>query len=404
MTTGFPSKRISPSSGAWMPATHLTRVDLPAPLSPTSAMTSPGLTSKSTSVSACTDPNALEMPRSWRIGVSLTVPGFLPEFRWRRPAGAPPPVDPLWLLAELLELADAHVALLQELVLEESRVVGLGDRDDRNLDSRLLLAAVLAEPVDPGHLLVLQQRDSRRRGCVGLEGHVLVDGHRLPARDDVLHALHSRVLSRQSDRLQLLRFQRGNHSAGDAVVRRDGAVDLVVRLQQHLLEDGLRVRRQPERHELLRALAQLAALEERVQNSVVSTLEPERVLIRRAAPELGDDGLRLPLQGLDDAVGLGFADGLTVEGDVHLRDTADHLTVVVDRLTAGPCELLLDRDRRALGDVGDDGHLRPAGQTRIGLRDHLLRVIQRVRDRVGHSSLLQGLGEVRRVKLHPPDG
>src|SRR5881397_3385274 len=154
-----------------MPATHLISVDLPAPLSPTSAITSPSRTSKSTSLSAWTDPNDFEIPRSWRIGVSLTVSGFLPQSRWRRPPRAPPPVGPLWLLAELRELADADVALLQELVLEEPRVVGLRDRDDLQGDGRLFLAAVLAEPVDPGHLLVLQQRDGRLGGCVGLEGH-----------------------------------------------------------------------------------------------------------------------------------------------------------------------------------------------------------------------------------------
>src|SRR5205823_12354647 len=113
-----------------MPATHLIRVDLPAPLSPTSAMTSPWRTSKSTSLSACTDPNDFEIPRSWRIGVSLTVSGLFPTRKpVEAPAGAPPTADPLWLTAELRELADAHVALLQELVLEESRVVRLGDRD-----------------------------------------------------------------------------------------------------------------------------------------------------------------------------------------------------------------------------------------------------------------------------------
>src|SRR5258705_3743004 len=178
-----------------MPATHLIRVDLPAPLSPTSAMTSPSRTSKSTSLSACTDPNAFEMPRSWRIGVSLTGVAFPTTKPVEAPAWAPPPVGPVRLLAELREFADAHVALLQELVLEEPRVVGLRDRDDRNLDGRLLLAAVLAEPVDPGHLLVLQQRDGRRRGCVGLGGHVLVDGCRLPARADDMHHLTRRTLA-----------------------------------------------------------------------------------------------------------------------------------------------------------------------------------------------------------------
>src|ERR1700730_3222530 len=171
-----------------MPATHLIRVDLPAPLSPTSAMTSPWRTSKSTSVSACTDPNDFEIPRSWRIGVSLTVSRFLPQSRWRRPPRAPPPVRPVRLLAELLELPDAHVALLQEFVREESRVVGLGDRDHLQGNGRLLLTSVLAEAVDPGHLLVPEQGDGGRGGSIGLGGHVLVGGYRLPAPECVVPA------------------------------------------------------------------------------------------------------------------------------------------------------------------------------------------------------------------------
>src|SRR5206468_11625909 len=65
---------------------HLIRVDLPAPLSPTRAITSPSRTSKSTSVSACTEPNDLERPRIWRSDVSLRA-DFLPHNRWRRPGG-----------------------------------------------------------------------------------------------------------------------------------------------------------------------------------------------------------------------------------------------------------------------------------------------------------------------------
>src|SRR5215210_9015209 len=45
-----------------MPAIVLTSVDFPAPLSPTSATTSPGWTSKSTSLSACTGPKLLLTP------------------------------------------------------------------------------------------------------------------------------------------------------------------------------------------------------------------------------------------------------------------------------------------------------------------------------------------------------
>src|SRR3954454_9026445 len=90
--TSRPSKRISPLSGECVPAMHLISVDLPAPLSPTSAITSLGRTSKSTSVSACTDPNDFVIPRSSRRGVaslSVTVASFLPHRRWGRLVGVP---------------------------------------------------------------------------------------------------------------------------------------------------------------------------------------------------------------------------------------------------------------------------------------------------------------------------
>ena len=69
MCTVSPSKTISPLSGEWVPATHLIRVDLPAPLSPTSAITSPGMTSNSTSLSAWTEPKLFEIPWSSSSGV-----------------------------------------------------------------------------------------------------------------------------------------------------------------------------------------------------------------------------------------------------------------------------------------------------------------------------------------------
>ena len=88
-----------------------------------------------------------------------------------------------------------------------------------------------------------------------------------------------RVLAAERDRLQVLRLQRRDDCAGDVVVRRDRRVDLVVRLDEHLREDRRCVGREPVGHELLRALRQLPALEERVQNGVVAALEPERVLV-----------------------------------------------------------------------------------------------------------------------------
>src|SRR2546423_7872759 len=101
-----------------MPATHLISVDLPAPLSPTSAITSPRRTSKSASASACTGPNAFETPRSSRMGVSVSATRVL-YHGGDAPKGASGRVRSL--LAVLLELALADVALLQEAVLEEER-------------------------------------------------------------------------------------------------------------------------------------------------------------------------------------------------------------------------------------------------------------------------------------------
>src|SRR5207248_5060893 len=99
-----------------MPAMHLISVDLPAPLSPTSAITSPLRTSKSTSVSACTEPNDFETPRSSRRGASLT--GRVSY--QRRDGGAPESASVLRsFLAVLRVLPVADVALLQETTRDE---------------------------------------------------------------------------------------------------------------------------------------------------------------------------------------------------------------------------------------------------------------------------------------------
>ena len=57
----------SPEVGACTPASTLTSVDLPAPLSPTRATTSPAWMSRSMSVSADTAPKFLQMPRRLRM-------------------------------------------------------------------------------------------------------------------------------------------------------------------------------------------------------------------------------------------------------------------------------------------------------------------------------------------------
>src|ERR1044072_360666 len=136
MCTSRPSNRTSPLSGVCVRATHLIGVDLPAPLSPTSAITSPRRTSKSTSSSACTEPNVFVMPRSSRRGVSVTVARFLTRWRGRR-LGRRLPRGSFALLAVLLVLPDADLAPLQEPVREEPLVVRLRDPDDRDRVGRL---------------------------------------------------------------------------------------------------------------------------------------------------------------------------------------------------------------------------------------------------------------------------
>src|SRR5208337_640560 len=65
---GSPPRRISPASWRNTPEIALMIVDLPAPLSPASATTSPGWTSKDTAFSACTAPKDFETFRIDRIG------------------------------------------------------------------------------------------------------------------------------------------------------------------------------------------------------------------------------------------------------------------------------------------------------------------------------------------------
>src|SRR4051794_18613032 len=68
MWVWLPSKKTSPASNGKMPATHLIIVDLPAPLSPTSAVTSPARATRSTPRSACTAPKFLRPPRTSSVG------------------------------------------------------------------------------------------------------------------------------------------------------------------------------------------------------------------------------------------------------------------------------------------------------------------------------------------------
>ena len=73
--TGSPSMRISPPSGRWIPVSTLTIVDLPAPFSPTSAVTVPACSSSETPESARTPGNVLVMPSSASTGGAVMAGG-----------------------------------------------------------------------------------------------------------------------------------------------------------------------------------------------------------------------------------------------------------------------------------------------------------------------------------------
>ena len=69
-------------SGGWAPEIDLISVDLPAPLSPTRATTSPGWTSRSTSLSASTGPKLFVKPFSARRGCDRNRPRTAAAVLW----------------------------------------------------------------------------------------------------------------------------------------------------------------------------------------------------------------------------------------------------------------------------------------------------------------------------------
>src|SRR5215212_9802984 len=326
---------------------HLISVDLPAPLSPTSAMTSPERTSKSTSVSASTWPKLLETLRASSVGavsaVGVGVVSATASVTSARPpwggggAHRSAPAGWLVLLAVLLELAATDVALLVDVL--------------RRVDVRgRLLGLVRHRPRRP-RLVAGQEGLCRPDGFGGEQTGVLPNRHRLPAGDDVLHALLRRVLTGERDRLQLLRLQRGDDGAGEAVVRGCDGVDLVSGPDEHLLEDRPCLLVVPAGDELVRALLEGAVLEQRVEDRVVPALEEIRVVVGRAAVQPRDNRvlavLPVRLQALDHALALENADLLALERDVDVADAADDLAVVLDDLCALGLRRLLDRERGA---------------------------------------------------------
>src|SRR5215212_4814434 len=72
IVTSSPSRKTWPSSGWWTPLRHLMSVDLPAPLSPSSARTSSRRNSRLTLSRASVAPNRFVTLRTSRIGVSFS--------------------------------------------------------------------------------------------------------------------------------------------------------------------------------------------------------------------------------------------------------------------------------------------------------------------------------------------
>src|SRR6476661_432407 len=171
-----------------MPEIALIKVDLPAPLSPTSATTSPCPTSKSTSVSARTAPKLLLTPFSSSRGVfdpaagSVAVASVTSLLPLRRG-----PLRSLChfllhavLLARRRVCARADLARLPETVLHDGRLdVVSGHRDRLQQDRGNLTLAVVGLAVDHAgrSRLTLDQCHGERRRVLGLGLDRLVHGH-----------------------------------------------------------------------------------------------------------------------------------------------------------------------------------------------------------------------------------
>src|SRR3954451_16817619 len=293
MCTGWPSKRTSPPSIGWMPATHLISVDLPAPLSPTRAMTSPAETWKSTSCRAITAPKCFDTPRSSWTGVSVTEVFSSSRRVQPRGGGGRPGVrrgreSEAGVGAGRGHLTGADLLLLGEVRLAEVVLdVVLGHGDGLLEVRRHVLLAVVDRARHRG-LLALGQSDGDLGGRVGLLLDRLVDRHALVAHDDVLDALERRVLAGDRDLLELALLQSGDRRVAEAVVGGQHTVDLVVGLLEHLLEDGQRLLVVPVRHRLIGDLLEASVVELRLQHAVIALLEQCGVVVGGRAVELGD--------------------------------------------------------------------------------------------------------------------
>src|SRR5215212_7482976 len=218
----------------------LMSVDLPAPLSPTTATTSPAWTSKSTSVSASTAPNRLVTPLSSRSGPSeaavavVTVAFSLTDSVLR--AGR--------LVGAGADVGGLPVAVLDDGVLD---LVG-GHRGDVDLERRDIGLAVVLRIGGVARLLALDEHHGPLGGLLGHRRDRLVDGHVLLAGEDPLDPGDLGVLACDRDRLRVDagRLHRRDRAAGGAVVGGVDADELALAdRRDRLLHLRLRLVRRP---------------------------------------------------------------------------------------------------------------------------------------------------------------
>src|SRR5690625_136653 len=231
ISTGLPSQAtVPPVSAVCAPAMTLTRVDLPAPLSPSSATTSPCWTWRPTASRARTAPKVLEIPDSSRTGVlmgwSLPCPRTGPGAHRGRAGAGPPgrkvPAGPdsegflavvgVGVLA-LTDLLDGVDAVGDHGVVD--LVDGEGDRFEQHRFD-LLTAAVLE--LGEGVLTGIDvgaggQVHGDLGGQFRLGTDLLVDGHVLLTGDDALDAGEFGVLP--GDGRQVLGGNAGALESGD---------------------------------------------------------------------------------------------------------------------------------------------------------------------------------------------
>ena len=241
----------------------LIRVLLPAPLSPTRAVTRPGVTSRSTPCRTWTAPKLLLMPRSCSSGAPTALLGRLGRARGQRRAPrlvvpgrrrprrtvrdrewCPPPIgrpgtavgatarrsrcraaaySPVQMSSAVWKpsaMTSLHVVDVDRLGRRRART---GRPSPASVSSTVPVARRRPRPRR------LDQGDRQLGGRVGLDVGVLVDRHALRAGEDPLETLDAGVLTGDRDLAgQAVGLEPGDDAAGHRVVGRDHAVDLAV--------------------------------------------------------------------------------------------------------------------------------------------------------------------------------